>query len=442
MRKNELNSHLREYSKSSLSPNQSEQKLVSDLYLAFKNALGQKTLMIGSYARYTAIRPLHDLDILFIAGKYDPTHLDPKLIMDDVHKLIDKHFINPTQYPTKISQQTHSITVKFFEGEKEIFSVDVVPAFTSTEKNNYGEEIYFVPEILRYGPNKRIDAYETLSKSIKAEKEWWILTDPRGYITAATELNNKNSDFRKAAKIVKRWKHNCKKNLANFKLKSFHIEQCLYEIFSDHPMIEVADAIFELFYSLPKIITKPQIKDRADSSKFIDEYIGSLTDAEKAVIIQARDGFLIKLENIASKSDINDLFTASIRLRKSDSETYLFDKHIPTYTDSDLSFKIIGKVLANQGKFTESYLDDVGRIAVSKHIKFDISIDNTSAEDYKWKVKNDDNSPQPRGEITDNKTANDPEFTSYEGRHYVECYAIKNGVCIAKSRQNVVLDKI
>ena len=58
---------------------------------------------------------------------------------------------------------------------------------------------------------------------------------------------------------------------------------------------------------------------------------------------------------------------------------------------------------------------------------------------YSWKVKNDDKCIQPRGEITDHHTMNTPEQTKYKGNHYVECYAIRNGVCVAISRQNVIL---
>lgn len=31
------------------------------------------------------------------------------------------------------------------------------------------------------------------------------------------------------------------------------------------------------------------------------------------------------------------------------------------------------------------------------------------------------------------------ESTSYRGRHYVACYVVKNGVCVAQSRQPVIV---
>lgn len=224
MRKNELNNLLREFSKKHLSPTQSEQALISRIYTAFKEALGGSTLMIGSFARYTANRPIHDLDILYIDGKFDPSNLHPESILAALKKKIETNFKNPTQYEFKISLQTHSITVSFLEKGEEFFSVDVVPALTSGILNEFKEDIYWVPEILRFGPRQRRIQYPLLSESLKNESDWWIKSDPRGYITAAGNMNKENPDFRKATKIIKAWKHQCKEKLGEFKLKSFHIE--------------------------------------------------------------------------------------------------------------------------------------------------------------------------------------------------------------------------
>ena len=61
---------------------------------------------------------------------------------------------------------------------------------------------------------------------------------------------------------------------------------------------------------------------------------------------------------------------------------------------------------------------------------------------FKWKVRNDSSSPQPRGEITDHRIRNNPESTEYKGTHFVECYAIRDGVCIARNKQLVVLRSV
>ncbi|MCX8485956.1 MAG: hypothetical protein ORN53_02045, partial [Crocinitomicaceae bacterium] len=74
-------------------------------------------------------------------------------------------------------------------------------------------------------------------------------------------------------------------------------------------------------------------------------------------------------------------------------------------------------------------------------INFRVIKNTTFSKLLKWKVKNDNNSPEPRGEITDNTTSQITEKTAYKGRHFVECYAIKDGICVAKDRIYVIVRK-
>src|SRR5579864_7159061 len=145
MTKNELNSKYRDYVKNHLSPTATERATVGRIYDAISVALGNRCLLIGSYARFTAGRPLHDLDVLFLAGNFDPQHLRPHAVLKSVHSLLDRQFINPTGYRIALSEQSHSITMAFLDGNKEIFAVDIVPAFTSGNKNEFGDDIYWVP---------------------------------------------------------------------------------------------------------------------------------------------------------------------------------------------------------------------------------------------------------------------------------------------------------
>jgi len=444
MRKQDLNNLLREYVKNNLSPTKEERELASSLYNAFKSALGQNCFLTGSYARFTAIRPLHDLDIIFVAGKFDPNNLNPQAILSDLQRTIQSSFKNPTTYKVKIALQTHSITISFIENGTEKIAVDIVPALISGEKNEFGDDIYFVPEILHAGWHKRQTLYEDFAKTKKTEIDWWIKSDPKGYIKATSILDEKNNDFRKVAKFVKRWKHNCKEADDNFGLKSFHIEQVIFGTFRQNSAFDITDAIFKFFCDLPQIISYPQIKDRADQKRFIDDYLNNLTDLQKENIIKARDSFLIKWEYLSEAPRIADLLAAGFYQRSSNNngictEQYLFDFRIPTFIEKDVELRIRGRVFPISGGFRERILNAIGLIERDRKIEFRVSGNAPSVDIFKWKVKNDDKSIEPRGEITDHSTRNDPEYTKYRGAHYVECYAIKDGICIARARQNVVL---
>jgi hypothetical protein len=195
--------------------------------------------------------------------------------------------------------------------------------------------------------------------------------------------------------------------------------------------------LFKVFCDLPKHIARARIRDRADSTRLIDQYVDDLSDNERRIIVAARDKFLIDLERFDELEGVEDLLSGELHYRASSAETYLFDGHIPVLLDDDEVLKIEGLALVRDG-FRSTVLDKDGFINVDRRIRFSIA-KTTGADLYKWKVKNDNSSPEPRGEITNHKTQNDPETTKYNGDHFVECYAIKRGVCVAKARQNVRL---
>lgn len=116
----------------------------------------------------------------------------------------------------------------------------------------------------------------------------------------------------------------------------------------------------------------------------------------------------------------------------------MFDKGIPMLTEG--LFSIVAEVQVREGGFRKYLLDKLGIIEVDRKISFRPGADAPAAELFKWKVKNDDASEQPRGEITDHHTANDPEHTKYKGSHYVECFAIRGKICVGRARQDVVLN--
>jgi hypothetical protein len=214
------------------------------------------------------------------------------------------------------------------------------------------------------------------------------------------------------------------------------------KIFKQNPNIDIFDAIFSFFTNLPTVVNTPnQIQDRANSGKFIDDYLAKLTPGQKEKIKYARDGFLIRLENLKDSDPVDSLMTIFF-YKRSLAERFIFDEDIKTLTDANFDFKISGEVQVRRGGFREFILDKIGLITVDRKIKFLISGNAPVVDIFKWKVKNDSSCEQPRGEITDHGTKNEIEDTKYSGNHYVECYAIKNNICVAKARQDVVLNGI
>jgi len=446
MKKNEFNSEFRTYVREKISPTNCYDKncgkcdkcFITKIYDSFESVLSQNCIQIGSYPRFTAIKPLHDLDILYILENWEEQNHNPQKSLEELLKKIESDYVNPTNYKIEISQQTHSITIIFKDNnDEELFSVDIVPAYIFS-KNEFQQDTYKVPEVLRkkHG-EKRKEFYQKLSEEHKEMN--WIHTDPRGYIEVAKQVNKSNNDFRKTVKFIKAWKNSCKEKHDDFKLNSFHIEQVITKYFKENSNLEIFDSIFNFFVEVPEIISSSQIENRASGEENIDEYINKLTDEQKQKIIEARDCFLKKLEEFSESNSVENLINACF-YKRADTEQFLFDSKIPVLTDEQYSFKIDGFIQKKDG-FRHGWISKIlWNIEFKRSIKFEIISNKPNVDLFKWKVKNDDNSREPRGEITDNQTKNNSENTEFRGSHYVECYAILNNVCVAKARQNVKLE--
>jgi hypothetical protein len=443
MKKDKFNAKFREYART-LSPQQGERDFIGKIYQSFNDLLGvNNCVQIGSYPRFTAIRPVHDLDILYVLGDWNENSHDPSTALQQLHNKIRQDYENPTDYEIKSSLQTHSVTVSYTQDSEEIFSVDIVPAYIFS-RNEFNDDIYKVPEIIRVGRGRRrTEFYQRVSAEHK--EIGWIASDPRGYIKVAAETDKSSGgEFRKTIKVIKKWRNNLEDVDKDLKLKSFHLEQVITGFFQNDPQTEIFDSIFKFFTELPEIINNPnQIRDRANHDRFIDDYIAQFTVEQKQRIKEARDGFLVKLENLKESDTIEELLEIFFYQRKPQEE-FLFDAGIKMLTDPTLTFRIDGFVKPLAG-FSSGWLSQTPQLQKgvtrgygrTRFIKFSVRSDNTSAAEYRWKVKNSNDCEEPRGEITLNQTKNDPERTVYIGNHYVECYAIKNGVCIARSKVHI-----
>ncbi|CAM3784486.1 hypothetical protein FLGE108171_14985 [Flavobacterium gelidilacus] len=441
MNRNKINALLRGYIKENLTPTAEDIQFVSNIYQSFNDLLGTNNcVQIGSYPRYTAIKPLHDLDILYIMGDWNSNTINPVFNLQTIANKFSKEYKNPTGFNLDIIVQTHSISFRYLNNKgEEVFAVDLVPALADG-KNEFDRNTFRVPEIIKIHRGKRRKQYYE-RKIQNKENLLWIKTDPLGYIEIASAINKENKDFRRSVKFVKRWKHECKLKNENFKLKSFHMEQLITENYKLNMELDLFDSIFKFLVELKEKIEKPIIKDRGDKNKFIDSYLEDLTKVERELINQAVDAILISFENIDNINDIEVIIESGFYKRVSESERFLFDQKIPVLIDFTLDFKIDGfvKKLSGFREYKANLKNVRGIVDTKNEIDFKVISNTTSCELLKWKVKNDNQNSEKRGEITDHSTRCNPEKTAYIGHHFVECYSIKNNTCIARDMVDVVV---
>ena len=278
---------LKSFIRDSLSPKKEEKSRITYRYNQLKSFLeGSDIFQVGSYARFTSVTPVHDLDVIWVIPKplleekkISPQDLNLKDVLVDLAEKLTKEY-KAVGETVDCTPQTHSVSIDFLK--KESFSIDLVPAVESGENNEFSESIYLVPED-------------------EGEKIKWIKSDPKGYISEATVLNETDV-FRKATKYVKAWKYSYEDEKTDFPLKSFHLEQIVKDILVKNPKHSVYFTVLTLFNELETYITTPKIPDRANPSLMIDEYVEEFSEEEYLLVSTAQKLALERFSSIPNSN--------------------------------------------------------------------------------------------------------------------------------------------
>lgn len=311
MSSTEISQFIDNYVRKNLSPKSEQRDYITKKYGELCGFLENDCFQSGSYARFTAIDPVHDLDIIYVLPD-DTVLSNPQKVMAELRTILLEAYKNSKISKIKeIIAQTHSVTIVFDDDDApESFSIDVVPAVTSdSETNEFGDPIYIVPEILKANHQKRVERYENEAKNPIG----WIKSDPKGYISAATKHDaDTKGTFRKAVKVIKSWRHKQKVDHEDdFMLKSFHLELICVEFFESNPSANTLEAIAGSLALLADRLSEPHYPDRADKTQYIDQYVeDKLTDEGRQLILGLQNeasGLVASLSRAGSVTEVATL---------------------------------------------------------------------------------------------------------------------------------------
>jgi len=321
MRSAEISQFIDNYVRKNLSPKPEQRDYITKKYAELCGFLGDFCFQSGSYARFTAIDPVHDLDVIYVLPDSFVISHPAKAMQQLRQKLMDAYKNSKISKIKEIIAQTHSITIVFDDDDApETFSIDVVPAVAADdETNEFDEPIYLVPEILKANHQKRVERYENAAKNPIG----WIKSDPKGYISAATQLDaNTDGTFRKAVKVVKSWRHKQKaEHEDDFMLKSFHLELICVEFFTDNPRANSLESITGCIALLAERLDVPHYPDRADSAQYIDQYIeDKLTDDARQLVLDLQAEAAGVIASLSSASSVTEVATLLDKLTSVEEE--------------------------------------------------------------------------------------------------------------------------
>lgn len=381
------------------------------------------TLQVGSFGRKTGIKGISDLDMLYLMPKSEwDTYKNSKQLklLQDVKSAI------LSRYPkTEVRVDRLVVTVTYTN-----FHVEVQPVFEQDDGT------------FKYPDTKNGGS--------------WKITKPREEMNAVASLDiEKNSNLRRLCKMVRAWKnkhgvgmggllidtlsYNYLNSTNNYDSKSF--------LYYD----ELSRDFFEYLSELPKqdrynapgsqqhVKVKKEFQSKAKKAyklcvKAIEaEGTSGVNDKWKKVFGQP---FPANSEQKSESALTNSFATCD------NTEEFIEDRYP---VDMQYSLKIDCDV--KQNGFREHRLSAMitKRIPLlaKKKLEFEIvHIDVPGEYSIEWKVLNRGEEARRRniirGQIVpDNGSHTKTESTSFRGDHIVECYAIKNGVVVAKDRIHV-----
>ncbi len=309
----EVNNLLRDYIDNNIKPKKEENDLISNYYNELKTLLEENwyyCFRSWSYARWTAITPVHDLDIICECDESDIADF----INSEKWKWLYKRLAEK-YWEEKIDFQSSSIWISFWPNDDD-FWIDIVVAVKMNEINDYGDSLYKVPKILFKNRKQRREIYKNIKENW-LDKDYLVLikSDPKWYKKELKEIKDKNDDIIYATRFLKKWKCIIKEEFywKNEKcFKSFHIEEVVKRTIKGNMELELLDLLKETIKTFD--LTKANIPDRADKTIMIDSYINEPNFNKTKWLVQLENIF--KQLSILNEYNFEDVINKIFLIKK------------------------------------------------------------------------------------------------------------------------------
>lgn len=383
-------------------------------------------LQVGSYGRWTAIKGVSDLDMLYIMpkNKWNTYQNKQYQLLTDVKEAIK------ARYPsTNIRVDRLVVTVTYTD-----FHIEVQPVFEESDEN--GESYFKYPDTYNGGS--------------------WKITKPRQEIAAMKEfVDQKNKNLRRLCKMVRAWKnkhgvvmggllidtlaYNFLKSTSNYDDKSFMYYDWMIRDFFKYLMEEPNQDYYKALGSGQRVKVKKRFQEKAKKGYDLClEAIGEEKEPDAHKKWKKVFGRPFPDAAGVSKKDANE----SLSYLWDDTEEFIEDRY-----SIDIRYHLKIDCDVHQDGFRKNSLRNMilKKIPLlsKKKLTFKITeIEVPHPYEIRWKVLNRGDVAKKRNQVRGQIVADDGyeekiENTLFRGPHLVECYAIMDGVVVAKSRIDV-----
>lgn len=383
------------------------------------------SLQVGSYGRYTGIKGISDLDMLYIMpkSKWDTYRYGKQSqLLTDVKDAIK------ARYPlTNVRVDRLVVTVTY-----QNFHVEVQPVFEKTDEN--GDSYFLYPDTYNNGN--------------------WKITKPRQEMKAIKDLNNeKNQNLRLLCKMIRAWKNKHGVLMGGLLIDTLAFNFLKSTTYYDDKGLIYFDWLSRDFFKyLSELPNQDHYKAPGSNQN---------VKVKKKFKKVAKEAYDLCLEaiNAEGKSSVNDKwkkvygrnFPSNNLIKESmdsvasawvDTEEFIEDEY-----PIDIQYSMSLDCDVSQNGFRQDSLinmlaNKIPLLANKKLLFSIVDCDVPGNFTLKWKVLNRGAAAQKknqiRGQIIDDQGhMNRNESTSFKGEHLVECYAIKDGYVVAGASVDV-----
>lgn len=385
------------------------------------------SLQVGSYGRWTAIKGVSDLDMLYImpTSKWDDYKDNRQFaLLNDTRNAIKD------RYPqTEIFVDRLVVRVLYLD-----FHVEVQPVFEQED-----------------GSFKYPDTYYEGS---------WKITKPRDEINAMKEANNqKNENLRRLCKMARAWKNKHGVGMGGLLIDTLAHNFLLSTKEYDEKSFSEYDLMSRDFYEY--------LSKEPDQEYYLALGSNQQIKVKKKFQKKAKKAYELCLDAIQSEGQNNSY----------DKWKKVYGRPFPS-KPSETNEALVRKSTQTWNN-TEEYIEDMFPIDIRNNLEIDCDISQNGFREHPlsyflekklplktdkkllfkvvkqdvkgnfkiyWKVLNRgieaEKRNQIRGQIiNDTGSMEQEEKTDFQGNHIVECYAVKNGVVVAKDRINVPIQR-
>ena len=365
---------------------------------------GSHIKMVGSVGRGTAIAGNSDYDILY-------------QLPQEVFKRINGHQGNGQ---SDLLQEIRD---------------QILETYSTTSVSGDGQVV--VVEFSNNGKIEILPAFEQSDGSFKYPDSNnggnWGITNPQPEIDSAISINNKSKGiYGNLCRMLRKWK-----NRQGFVFKGLLIDTLVYKF------LETQDEKPQLTWSLVEDLMDFLSKEDPSQAYWCAMGSGQRIYDSGQFVKHAKKLLKVLEKSRNKENKLADAFGFKREQGKAPNEEFIEDKF---QVDVRYTITLDCEITADgfRDKKLSEYLFMGLKLKNHKRLTFQVVRSNVPRYinvEYYWKVRNvgPEAVGRERGEIKQDKRQH-KEYSNFSGQHYVECYAVSNGIVIAMSHIDVPID--